>query len=276
LKNRKKDIFTVRNGKYYFKNEIVPESIAKMINDFYVQDIPFDAILNFWKRLKKNPLESARSELLLFMNHNGIPLREDGMFVCYKKIREDWKDVHSGKFDNSVGKLVQMKRDQVNTNREETCSSGLHVAAWSYMNEYNGERIVEVLVDPVDVVSIPNDHNNAKMRVCKYKVLREVKTENQQLHYDTTSLKKASKGRVLVPASFVQKVMKGSKGKYLYLHLTSGKIVLSREKSENYYKIDEHFNIRLSQTMLAKAGLDGYEEFQLSYDDANKQILLEA
>jgi len=34
--------------------------------------------------------------------------------------------------------------------------------------------VVKVLVNPEDVVSIPTDYNDAKMRTCKYVVIEEV------------------------------------------------------------------------------------------------------
>lgn len=273
---KQKTMFKMVKGQTTFKGEVLPKAIIELLKRFQEQGIPFDGVVNFWNRLKKNPSESSREDLLLFMQHTGIPIREDGKFVAYKYVDQNFKDCHTHTFDNSPGKVVKMSREACDMNRHNTCSRGFHVAAWGYFASYLGSHLMECLVDPEHVVSVPIDYNNMKMRVCEYKVLREVTEENKNIHYDTTSLKRGSKNRVLIPASFIQKAMKGSKGKYLYLHITDGKITLGREKSDNYYKIDEHWNIRIAATSLAKAGFGKTNNFELRYDEELKQIILEA
>jgi hypothetical protein len=44
-----------------------------------------------------------------------------------------------------------------------------------YAKGYSGDILVEVIISPKDVVSVPIDYNNQKMRVCRYKVLGVVK-----------------------------------------------------------------------------------------------------
>ena len=74
-----------------------------------------------------------------------------------------------------------MPRNEVEDNPEKTCSAGLHVCSYDYLDNYSSsecdlDRVVICEVDPQDVVSIPSDYNNAKMRVCKYKVIDEIPT----------------------------------------------------------------------------------------------------
>jgi hypothetical protein len=66
-----------------------------------------------------------------------------------------------------------MDRGKVDADRERTCSAGLHVAAWNYAESFyfNG-HLLEVEVNPRDVVAVPTDYNNEKMRTCEYKVVR--------------------------------------------------------------------------------------------------------
>jgi len=83
----------------------------------------------------------------------------------------DLVDGHSGRVDNSVGMTVEMPRDKVNPDPNQTCSHGLHVAAPEYVrNHYAGDVIVECIVNPMDVCAVPNDYNNTKMRVFLYMV----------------------------------------------------------------------------------------------------------
>lgn len=105
-----------------------------------------------------------------------------GNFIAYKRVRESFRDIHSNTMDNSVGALVEVPRNQVDEDSSRTCSHGLHVANWTYAHTQfassNPETdvMLEVEVNPADVVAIPADYNNAKMRVCKYKVLGVVTT----------------------------------------------------------------------------------------------------
>jgi hypothetical protein len=85
-------------------------------------------------------------------------------------------DCASNTFDNSPGKTVTMPRNQVDEDDQRTCSAGLHVCSKSYIGHFGSgsDRIVSVKVHPRDVVSIPVDYNDAKMRTCGYVVLEDV------------------------------------------------------------------------------------------------------
>lgn len=117
-----------------------------------------------------------------FLEASDIEINEDGHLICFKKVRDDYTDVFSGTFDNSVGKTVEVLPSECDVDPNRTCSKGLHCASWAYMKHYSGERIVKVVVEPKDVMSIPYDYYEndgvsvkAKMRTCKYIVIGEVK-----------------------------------------------------------------------------------------------------
>jgi len=139
-------------------------------------------IVRFLERVLLNPSYTAVQELYLFLECNSIPLTEDGHFLAWKKVRHDFRDIYTGKLDYSPGKTVTMPRNEVDENRERTCSQGLHCAGWSYLPCYgssgSSDRIVIVKVDPADVVSVPSDYKNAKMRCAKMVVLREYTDRN--------------------------------------------------------------------------------------------------
>ena len=43
-----------------------------------------------------------------------MPITPDGNFIAYKGVKQDFTDqVDSGKFDNSVGQTLSMRRNQV-------------------------------------------------------------------------------------------------------------------------------------------------------------------
>jgi hypothetical protein len=114
------------------------------------------------------------NELYGFLEKNNLPITPDGHFLAYKKVRQNYLDVHSGTMDNSVGKVVEMERFKVDDKAENTCSSGLHFCSQSYLNHFGGERVVIVKINPKDVVSIPTDYDFSKGRACRYEVIGEV------------------------------------------------------------------------------------------------------
>jgi hypothetical protein len=68
-----------------------------------------------------------------------------------------------------------MDRKDCDPDRKNACSRGLHVAAFSYAHDqYSNGNLIEVKVNPRDVVAVPEDHNNEKMRVCEYEVLAQI------------------------------------------------------------------------------------------------------
>lgn len=134
------------------------------------------ALAKFIEKQQQNPLQSVHDELYRFLEFGKIPLTPDGDFLVYKAVRADFKDIHSGTFDNAVGAKPRLTREAVDPDRNQTCSRGLHVCSYGYLPHFaNAEGHVMVCkVDPRDVVAIPTDYNNTKMRVAGYEVVGEV------------------------------------------------------------------------------------------------------
>jgi len=181
--------FVVKDGEIYVNGIVAPTVLGNKIVRFSEEGLPFEPLVKFAESLQKNPSFRAVNELFQFLEKNDHPITENGSFIAYKKVRADFMDVHSGTFDNSVGNVVEMPRNQVNEDATQTCSNGLHVANYNYAtNFYGGGVMLEVEVNPADVVSVPVDYNNAKMRVCKYKVLGVVTQEHDaNLQYKNVS-----------------------------------------------------------------------------------------
>lgn len=169
--------FKVDNGLVLVNGIAVPEYLSKKILKFQAEKLPHQPLVKFAENLQKNPSYRAVNELFQFLEKNDHPITDNGNFIAYKRVRSDFKDIHSGTFDNSVGQTVEMPRNQVNEDSAQTCSAGLHVANWNYANTQFASSnpatdvMLEIEVNPSDVVSIPADYNQSKMRVCKYVVL---------------------------------------------------------------------------------------------------------
>ena len=168
---------TIKDGEVLFQGEPIHNTLTtRMIN---MVDDGFDIghLVLFLENLMKNPSYRAVNELYTFLEVGSIPITENGTFLTYKKITEDWKDIHSETFDNSIGSTPTMPRNHVNEDSSQTCSAGLHVCSYDYLKHFGssaGNRVVVCEINPEHVVSIPDDYNNTKMRVCSYKVVGEV------------------------------------------------------------------------------------------------------
>lgn len=170
-----------KSGKYKIGKEIIPESIRNIIDKVVSEKKPIDCVIALWNRINsvsdkvtENEKRIAKESIFDYLVNTCVKITEDGCFIAYKKVREDYKDCHSGTFDNTPGNIVSQDRKLCVVARNQACSSGLHVGAWEYVHRFGGSRILECLVDPVDVVSVPFDYKNMKMRVCRYKVIRDV------------------------------------------------------------------------------------------------------
>lgn len=166
--------FRVANGVVSYKGtELKGYAIDKLI-ELISNDYDISTIVNFIVRLQDNPSSRAILELYAFLEKGELPLLPDGRFIAYKRIREDWTDCHTGSIENRVGNVVTMPRNQVDDDPTRTCSHGLHVCSMGYLAHFGGQRVVAVAVAPEDVVAIPKDYDDQKMRCCRYEVLAEI------------------------------------------------------------------------------------------------------
>lgn len=171
----------IKNGKVFYEGEEVHGSISKRILEFMSKGLPFQPLVNFLNNLMENPSMQSQKELYDFLEHELLPITEDGHFLAYKAVRSDFKDKYRGVFDNSVGQVVKMQRAKVDDDRARGCSDGLHAGALNYVAGYgsleSGDKIVIVKINPKDVVSVPSDCNCEKLRTCRYEVVGEYKGE---------------------------------------------------------------------------------------------------
>ena len=166
---------SIQNGKVMFEGEEVHGSISKRIIEFMSKGLPFEPLVKFLENLMENPSMQSQQELYDFLEHENLPITEDGCFLAYKAVSSNFKDKWRGTFDNSVGQVCTMRRAKVDDNRGRGCSAGLHAGALNYVATYgsvdDGDNIVIVKINPEDVVSVPSDCNCEKLRTCKYEVV---------------------------------------------------------------------------------------------------------
>ena len=177
IKTFSKGNFTVQDGRVMINGVAAPQFLSDKIVRFSSEGLPYQPLVKFAEKLQLNPSFRAVNELYQFLEKNDHPLTETGNFIAYKRVKENFTDIHSGTFDNSVGTEPTVPRNAVDEDSSRTCSNGLHVANWDYAHTKFASHnpatdvMLEVEVNPADVVAIPTDYNQSKMRVCKYKVL---------------------------------------------------------------------------------------------------------
>lgn len=165
---------SVQGEKLYWKGEELHGAIVTRMVSMLQEGFPIEPLVLFMENMMQNPSFRAVNELYGFLEKNNLPITPDGHFLAYKRVRDNYYDVHSGTMDNSVGKIVEMERNKVDDNKDNTCSTGLHFCSESYLRSFGGSRTMIVKINPRDVVSIPSDYNNAKGRACRYEVVGEV------------------------------------------------------------------------------------------------------
>jgi hypothetical protein len=174
---------TVVAGVVYYEEEPVNSAVTERILQGLSEGFDMTAYMLFLDNAMENPSARAVDEMYSFMEKNNMGITADGYILGYKKVKENFRDIYSGKFDNSPGEIVQMKRNKVDDDGRRTCSKGLHFCSMSYLPHYGcgpGDKIVIVKVNPRDIVSVPIDYDHAKVRCCEYQVLAEYTGDDKE------------------------------------------------------------------------------------------------
>jgi hypothetical protein len=143
-------------------------------------------VVKFWEKVSTNPDKRSRDQLFTWLRSHAFTITEEGNILGYKGVVSQgqgefmskssgtaWVDgvEIKGRIPNNPGTTVTMPRSQVTNDPNTHCHYGLHVGDWSYASGF-GPVVLEVHVNPRDVVSIPNDESCRKMRCCKYQVVK--------------------------------------------------------------------------------------------------------
>lgn len=183
IENFTKGVFTVKDNKVMLKGDGVemPKAIIKKLMELEEAGEDFLPLVRFWRKLKTNPSKNSREQLYSYMLANKMNITEQGDIIFEKGVRrkmggapDQLVDGHTGQCDHSIGMVVEMPRDQVNDNPNQTCSRGLHCAPPEYVRDHYSTAsnvLIEVVVNPRDVVSVPVDYNQRKVRVCRLQVM---------------------------------------------------------------------------------------------------------
>ena len=177
---------TIEHGQISYGSFVLHNTLTTRILKMMNEGFKFEHMVKFLENLMQNPSNRAVNETYTFLENYGLPITDDGCFLAYKAVRNNYKDIYSGTLDNAIGSTVSMPRNMVDEVYERDCSTGLHVGALDYVVQYgaftkgeapgvNGNKLLIVKVNPKDVVSVPKHESFPKMRVAEYVVVSEIK-----------------------------------------------------------------------------------------------------
>jgi hypothetical protein len=196
------DRVMVSGGKVYFDGDEIDNSltqqIVRQLNEGTVGSdgdaAAWVGLVNFIENVQNNPQEHSREQLYDWLATRPFTITDHGMIVGYKGVRrtddgyqsvsagrepvtvtdEDGNvEVRTGHILQQLGDEVSMPRSMVQHDPSVGCHVGLHVGTYDYAKSW-GEVLLEVHIDPRDVVSVPTDCAAQKMRTCRYTVIQEV------------------------------------------------------------------------------------------------------
>lgn len=164
----------------------VPKRILELLDGGY--DIM--PLVKFLEKVEQNPTVTARAELFDWLESGNNPITPEGNFLAFKMVNMDYTSIHRGTgpvVHNDIGTSPSMPREEVDADRNNTCSRGLHFCSYGYLNDAyggSGYRLIVVEVNPTDVVAIPNDYQFQKGRTWTYKVVGEIQREKAATFFE--------------------------------------------------------------------------------------------
>jgi len=198
IKNMTHGAINIYNGKLFHSgveiHGVVVDKLFAMLKEGAKDAEP---LLNFIDRLMQNPSANSVNELYTFLSYKSLPITADGKFLAYKGVNNNFyskqgnKDTvvvrgsaaSNGSIYNGVGEVIEVARRSVDDNKQNHCSFGLHVGSYNYANSWAGSngRLLVVEVDPADAVSVPTDCDFQKLRVSKYRVLKDITADRKEI-----------------------------------------------------------------------------------------------
>jgi hypothetical protein len=156
-------------------------------------------VVNFLEKASTNPSGKSVNDLYRWITKGDLIIHEDGDFLAYKGCRVGADGVRTsihnsgtafvngeeinGYIPNPDGAVITMPRSDVDDNMHEACSTGLHAGTYAYAAKFlswhsGPQEMLLVKINPRDVVSVPTDDLDQKLRTCRY-VVQEVIEERQ-------------------------------------------------------------------------------------------------
>jgi len=184
---RLSDRISVRSGRLYLDGEEVHNVLAdQIVRRIKEGEENFQPLVKFYENLLANPSEHSREQAYGWLSTHDFAITDDGLIVGYKGVRTkddgsfesifdgraivDGEEI-TGYIPQKQGSVIEMPRGEVTFDPTVGCSVGLHVGTYAYAEDFAQGALLEVHVNPRDIVSVPTESSHAKMRVCRYTVV---------------------------------------------------------------------------------------------------------
>ena len=189
------DRVIVEGGNVLFDGAVVDNSLAKQIVRFLDEGVEdWEPLVSFMDNVMDNPNEHSREQLYDWLAKRDFTITPDGYIVAYKGVASDGDSFrsissgnepvyveiegetsrHTGRIPNPVGATISMDRNLVQHDPAVGCHVGLHVGTYEYAKGFSHGTVLEVTVNPRDVVSVPTECDWAKVRTCRYTVVNAI------------------------------------------------------------------------------------------------------
>lgn len=181
---------SVDGKQVYFDGDPLRGELSEVIRDMFTEgNTNFAPLVNFLEKAKTNPSLKSIDDLYRWIRNGDLLIDPEGYLVAYKGVKVDRDGTSlsissgtalvngekiTGCIPNRPGDIISMPRSEVNDNELVACSTGLHAGTFSYASSFAQGRLLLVKINPRDVVSVPADSNDQKIRCSRYTVLTEI------------------------------------------------------------------------------------------------------
>ena len=183
---------TTANGRLYLDGEEVDNALSAQVLRFMDEGVEdYKPLVAFFENVQANPNEHSREQLYEWLSRRDFTITADGMIVGYKGVdpQDDGTflsissgkaivdgEVVTGRIPTNLGSIIEMPRSEVEWDPTVGCHTGLHVGTFDYASSFGRGAVLEVHVNPRDVVSVPTDSDAAKVRCCRYNIVAKIDT----------------------------------------------------------------------------------------------------
>ena len=211
----------------------------KLLRTKGVIDEEIIRIKPFLENMFKNPFINAVHEIYDFCTKMDFEITEDGCFLAYKNVNADLSSIYdNGKTKHVIGGYTEV--EAYDTDRNQTCSKGLHFCSRNYLKSYPGNTTIIVKVNPMDVVAIPTDYNFEKGRCRRYMTVGVIGKEDT---LQSTDIAYLSKGTVKTVKTDTQKAIDN---KIVATNRIKKTAELMKKYKNNVVNVAEEMGIRVS------------------------------
>ena len=211
----------------------------KLLRTKGVIDEEIIRIKPFLENMFKNPFINAVHEIYDFCTKMDFEITEDGCFLAYKNVNADLSSIYdNGKTKHVIGGYTEV--EAYDTDRNQTCSKGLHFCSRNYLKSYPGNTTIIVKVNPMDVVAIPTDYNFEKGRCRRYMTVGIIGKEDT---LQSTDIAYLSKGTVKTVKTDTQKAIDN---KIVATNRIEKTAELMKKYKNNVVKVAKEMGIRVS------------------------------